>query len=160
MLNINIGILWVVIFGMAQKSGMPHCRKSWTILLSRHLIDGNPDWDNSDSSYHYRSISLRCLLIHWMSLSYWVRTWLSSVECRDVSGCFHWRTWSVLETTGSESTRINCCVDRLDFHRKLGGDCKSCLSLCRTVISPLTFWFSCCIILLYSIIIVDHFILG
>lgn len=87
MLNINIGILWVVIFGMAQKSWMPHCRKSWTILLSRHLIDGNPDWDNSDSSYHYRSISLRCLLIHWMSLSYWVRTWLSSVECRDVSGC-------------------------------------------------------------------------
>ena len=80
---------------------------------------------------------------------------------RGMSGCvgmcmFHWRTWSVLETTGSESTRINCCVDRLDFHRKLGGDCKSCLSLCRTVISLLTFWFSCCIILLYSII-VDRF---
>ena len=78
-----------------------------------------------------------------------------------MSGCvgmcmFYWRTWSVLETTGSESTRINCCVDRLDFHRKLGGDCKSCLSLCRTVISLLTFWFSCCIILLYSII-VDRF---
>ena len=76
--------------------------------------------------------------------------------CRDVSGGFHWRTWSVLETTGSESTRINCCVDRLDFHRKLVGDCKSCLRLCRTVISPLTCWFSCCIILLYSIM-VDHF---
>ena len=77
--------------------------------------------------------------------------------CRDVSGCvgmcmFHWRTWSLLETTGPESTWINCCVDRFYFHRKPGGDCKSYLSLCRTVMSPLAvgilIYRTCCIILL------------
>jgi hypothetical protein len=74
-----------------------------------------------------------------------------------MSGCvgmcmFHWQTWSLLETTGPESTWINCCVDRFYFHRKPGGDCKSYLSLCRTVMSPLAFWFTVRVVSFYYIL--------